>query len=114
MPEVPPGERAALVASTREAFAAAFGRDAEVVGHAPGRVNLIGEHADYNGGLCLPSRSPTALRRGGASATDGGVRSRAGSVRSPGGRARRRGPGTVPGWAAYAVGVLWALREAGR
>lgn len=35
-------------------FAARFGRDADVVASAPGRVNLIGEHTDYNDGLVLP------------------------------------------------------------
>ena len=37
-----------------EAFAARFGRRAEVVVRAPGRVNLIGEHTDYNGLPVLP------------------------------------------------------------
>jgi galactokinase len=35
-------------------FAAHFGADPTVVEEAPGRVNLIGEHTDYNGGLVLP------------------------------------------------------------
>src|SRR6187397_1020458 len=35
-------------------FAAAYGHDPEVVARAPGRVNLIGEHTDYNGGFVLP------------------------------------------------------------
>ncbi|WUR10948.1 galactokinase [[Empedobacter] haloabium] len=43
-----PGERA------RAAFAAVFGSNPTVVVQAPGRVNLIGEHTDYNDGLVLP------------------------------------------------------------
>src|SRR6266581_664207 len=36
------------------AFETRFGRRAEVLAEAPGRVNLIGEHTDYNGGFVLP------------------------------------------------------------
>ena len=35
-------------------FAGAFGTEPTVVASAPGRVNLIGEHTDYNGGEVLP------------------------------------------------------------
>ena len=35
-------------------FAQHFGGKADVLVHSPGRVNLIGEHVDYNGGLVLP------------------------------------------------------------
>ena len=31
------------------------GRDAEAAAYAPGRVNLIGEHTDYNDGFVLPA-----------------------------------------------------------
>ena len=36
------------------AFRKAFGYDPDGVWAAPGRVNLIGEHTDYNEGLVLP------------------------------------------------------------
>ena len=39
-------------------FAAVFGRAPDVVADAPGRVNLIGEHTDYNGGPVLPTAIP--------------------------------------------------------
>ena len=40
------------------AFASIFGRSPTLVADAPGRVNLIGEHTDYNGGLVLPVAIP--------------------------------------------------------
>ncbi|MFN8558698.1 MAG: galactokinase [Dehalococcoidia bacterium] len=39
-------------------FAALFGRAAAVTARAPGRVNVIGEHTDYNGGFVLPIGIP--------------------------------------------------------
>jgi galactokinase len=39
-------------------FKAAFGRESEVTAHAPGRVNLLGEHTDYNDGYVLPTIIP--------------------------------------------------------
>lgn len=98
----------------RAGFAAAFGGEPAGVWAAPGRVNVIGEHTDYNAGLCLPvalaHRTYVALRP----RPDGVVRLV--SAQEPTaweGRLADVGPGTVQGWAAYAVGVAWALREAG-
>ncbi|SFO95867.1 galactokinase [Qipengyuania nanhaisediminis] len=45
---------AKLIKHTADDFAAAFGRSAQGVAFVPGRVNLIGEHVDYNYGLVLP------------------------------------------------------------
>ena len=40
--------------TVRALFVERFGREPEIVASAPGRVNLIGEHTDYNGGEVLP------------------------------------------------------------
>jgi len=45
---------AGLVESTREEFRRRFGRVPSWIAAAPGRVNLIGEHIDYNDGFVLP------------------------------------------------------------
>jgi len=46
--------REQLVARAREGFRMTFGADPTRFYAAPGRVNLIGEHVDYNAGLVLP------------------------------------------------------------
>jgi galactokinase len=80
---------------------------------APGRINLLGEHTDYNLGFALPIALPqrtvvTFTPDGGDAITVGSDRAD-GSVRIPLGTA----PGDVAGWAGYVAGVVWALRQAG-
>ncbi len=94
-------------------FRAAFGVDPDGVWAAPGRVNLIGEHVDYNGGLCLPIALPhrtfVALRR----RPDDGVRLV--SALAPravwSGVLEEVAPGRVSSWVAYAAGPAWALTQ---
>jgi galactokinase len=102
----------ALVRRVTASFTAAFGDAAEGVWAAPGRVNLIGEHVDYNQGVCLPlaleHRTFVAAKR----RADGVVRLRSAQV--PGawiGALDEIGPGLSPGWAGYALGVLSVLRR---
>jgi len=96
-------------------FGERYGREPEGVWRAPGRVNFIGEHTDYNDGFALPFAIGTGVCVAAATREDGVV---AFSSRqygegvvtvSPGALA----PGAVGGWAAYPAGVVWALRSAG-
>jgi galactokinase len=43
------------ISTLRAAFEKQFGRTPELIAEAPGRVNLIGEHTDYNEGFVLPA-----------------------------------------------------------
>ncbi len=55
-------------------FQSLFGRSPTVIARAPGRVNLIGEHTDYNGGFVLPTAIPQVTRAELALRDDGMVR----------------------------------------
>jgi galactokinase len=80
---------------------------------APGRVNLIGEHTDYNDGFVMPFALAQAVTVAAAPRDD-----RRWSVSSlSNGESAVFGPADLQpgmaGWQAYVAGVVWALAEAG-
>jgi len=93
-------------------FASKFGYEAAGVWSAPGRVNLIGEHTDYNEGFVLPF----AINRRTYAAV--GVRSDS-KVRVASTLASEAvevelaaiTAASASGWSAYPLGVLWAMHE---
>ena len=113
---VPAWDPADGVARVTAAFRDLHGANPDGVWAAPGRVNLIGEHTDYNGGLCLPLALPhrtfVALRRRDDDAVS--LASAEPSAEGPWtGRLGDIAPGAVTGWLGYPVGVAWALRQEG-
>ena len=105
----------AQAGSLADRFEAAFGAAPHGVWAAPGRVNLIGEHTDYNEGFVLPfaidKRASIAVRL----RIDSTVR----LLSTFGGQglvladAATLAPGRVSGWAKYPLGVVWALQQLG-
>jgi galactokinase len=96
-------------------FQQVFGYEPTVRYSAPGRVNLIGEHTDYNEGYVLPfaiDRRTTAsiapredrLLRVASAFDEGTVVSLSLDELSP---------DAMDGWSAYVFGIAWALQEQG-
>ena len=102
--------------SAADLFAATFGHVAQGSWSAPGRVNLIGEHTDYNKGLVLPfaidARASVAAAR-----NDDGVM-RVVSAQRPGAPVELALADISPGssdhdWSSYLFGVYWVLAQSG-
>ncbi|MEG9247354.1 galactokinase [Arthrobacter sp. Soc17.1.1.1] len=98
------------------AFTERFGTEPDGLWSAPGRVNVIGEHTDYNDGFVLPFAIKHSTTVAAAVRPDRVVR--VASTFAP-----DEAPvtvdldaleeGGVEGWAAYPLGVLWAMEQSG-
>jgi galactokinase len=101
-------------------FQQKFGRPPAFVARAPGRVNLLGEHVDYNDGFVLPAAidratyiafSPADSQLTTLWAADFDQRAVFSPQTLP---AKTESDGSpLPDWARYPAGVMWALGEAG-
>lgn len=105
--------------ATAQDFQELYGYPPEGVWAAPGRVNLIGEHTDYNDGFALPFALPQRTEVAAARRADGTLRLH--SADAPSGVVTldlaaldaARPPQGAASWAAYPAGVAWALLDAG-
>jgi galactokinase len=113
-----------LAERARSRFRRVYGRDPELVAVAPGRVNLIGEHTDYNDGFVLPmaierfvavAAGPREDRRLRAHALAFGETREAALDGQPesGPDDRPRGRARGAGFMGYVRGVAWSLAQEG-
>lgn len=92
-------------------YRSTFGTEPDGVAHAPGRINLIGEHTDYTGGFVLPMAIDLAIWVAFSVTTD---KSELVSASMPAPAeidVTRHMNAKVQGWGKYPAGVAWAFQE---
>lgn len=94
-------------------FTSRFGFGPDGVWRAPGRVNVIGEHTDYNSGFVLPIAIPHGVTAAASARPDGVLRTASAQVDDAPvdialANLPRRGE-----WHDHVAGVLWAMRAQG-
>ncbi|RYG21929.1 galactokinase [bacterium] len=101
-------------AEIRQRFVEKFGHEPAVVAVAPGRINLIGEHTDYNDGFVFPVAIDRQMWIA-ASPAPGSSRVWADEIGDAApfdlGRVQ---PGEIKDWGKYPAGMGWAIRGSGR
>jgi galactokinase len=102
-------------AQTLATFTEVFGGSPALVARAPGRVNLIGEHTDYNGGFVFPMAIDRAAWIAFRPRLDARIRVHARSLdETVEFDLASLVPGAAAGhWSEYVKGTAWSLREAG-
>ncbi len=104
----------ALHKKVKQSYTARFQQPPQLVVRAPGRVNLIGEHTDYNDGFVLPVAVDQAAWLAVGVAEPPLTTVRALDIKNDEVIfSTIEVPSSVGGWADYPKAVLWALLERG-
>lgn len=90
-------------------FETTWGGQPDSIWASPGRVNIIGEHTDYNNGFCFPMALPQATYIAYRKRDDDVVRLISGSGQPWEGTISDIKPGATLGWVAYAAGPAYFL-----
>jgi galactokinase len=115
----PPDHRTTASPAATDGLAARFSREfgsaPDGIWQAPGRVNLIGEHTDYNEGFVLPFAIDRTARVAIRVRPDSTVRlfSTYGDHGLVSTTLDSLEPGSAKGWTKYPLGVMWALKQRG-
>jgi galactokinase len=102
--------------AARRVFHQEFGREPAGVAYAPGRVNLIGEHTDYNDGFVLPMAIEQGIAAAYAPNAERVLRVHAsvfGETRELAFDGLREGALAATGWFRYVAGLAAVAAEAG-
>lgn len=106
--------KTASIEAVAEGFRARFNSSPEGIWSAPGRVNLIGEHTDYNEGFVLPfaidrrTFAAISLRKDGLARVASSFSEDVVEI-----ELEKISDQSVNGWSAYPLGVAWALIQSG-
>ena len=107
-------QTADLLPGAAQVFAAAFGTPAGMRAFlAPGRINIIGEHTDYNDGWVLPAAVDRGVVVVAAPTTDGVVEVHSLDAREVARFAVTQADPKTAGWARYVHAVFCALAQRG-
>jgi len=105
----------------RSAFRSRFGSSPDLLVRAPGRVNLLGEHVDYNSGPVLPAAIDRAVYLAGSATATNHVQLYAPDIGAEvtfsleGLESKQDLEGNpLPDWAHYPTGVAWAIQQSGK
>jgi galactokinase len=96
-----------------DGFTARFGRAPDGVWSAPGRVNLIGEHTDYNDGYVLPFAIDRRVLAAVSGRNDDMLRVASTFAEETVEVRWDHLDESQRGWAAYPIGIAWALGRHG-
>jgi galactokinase len=97
----------------KEEFTTRFGERPSLIVRAPGRVNLIGEHTDYNDGFVLPMAIDRAIWLALRPRDDQRVLLHSLDFDHPADFALDNFSPGDEGWVEYVKGMAWALQESG-